>query len=680
MTARKCHIPHRARGIAGGVPLRIALRIGLVLLAASCLAQQPDLSQLSIEDLLNITITSAGKKEQKLNETAAAVYIITQEDIRHSGMTSIPELLRMAPGLSVAQIDANTWAITARGSSGRFANRLLVLIDGRSVYTPTYSGVYWDVQDLILEDIERIEVIRGPGATMWGANAVNGVINIITKRAQETQGALLTTGVSLSDQRFAGVRYGSNLGRDGYFRFYAKYLKRDDLVYSDGAGAADGWDVARGGFRSDYQLTTRDNLTFQGDIYGGTVGEHSLLFGINPFLTSVDEESAVAGANLVGRWTRVASPRSEFSLQGYIDTTRRNELLIGQRVTTFDLEFQHHRAVGQRHDLVWGLGYRRIDDKLRNSVWATFVPPAEGTNLFSGFVQDEISLVKQRLRLMVGSKFEHNDYTGFEVQPNLRMSFAATPRHHLWAAVARAIRTPSQAERDVETNFASGLFSGGIPFLATVFGSRSLLSEKLVAYEAGYRWQASSRLSVDVAGFYNRIDDGTSAGIGMPYFRTTPFPPHMVVPIPLGNANEQKAFGTEVALNMNVAKWWKISAADTWQQFEHSASSPTPSEVSAGQFSADTAHQQVSVRSTFFLPQNLDLDVASYYVGRLWDQQVPSYTRLDVRFGWTPSSQLELSVGGQNLLEGHHPEYAAVFGIRPTEVRRNAYMRATWHF
>jgi len=663
---------------------RQAVRAGvlcmIVLAAAVGLAQQTELSQMSIEELMNITVTSANKHEQKLNETAAAVYIITHEDIRHSGMTSIPEVLRLAPGISVAQVDANTWAITARGFNGRFANRLLVLIDGRSVYMPTYSGVYWDVQDLMLEDIERIEVIRGPGATMWGANAVNGVINIITKKAEDTQGALISTGLSLTDQRSAAMRYGGKLGRHGYFRAYGKYFDRDGLVYADGSGAPDGWDEARGGFRADYALSGRDSLSVHGDAYGGTAGQHTYLFGLNPLLTSVDEQVGMQGGNLVGRWTRASSGRSEFSLQAYVDSTRRNELLIGQRVTTFDLEFQHHRELGKRHDVVWGLSFRRNESKLRNSMWMEISPNQENTNLFSGFVQDEISLLKSRLRLTIGSKFEHNDYTGFEAQPNLRALFAITPRQHVWTAVSRATRTPSQSERGVQSDLWAGTIPNGQLMLIKLFGSRALRSEKLLAYEAGYRWQMASRVSFDVAGFYNVFDDATSAQLGMPLLQTSAVPPHLLVPVQVANNNTQRSFGTEVAVNLNVAHWWKISLADTWQQVNQGSGISGEATPSFRPFSLETPHQQMNVHSSFVLPRGLQLDVAGYYVGRLVELDVPSYTRVDVRLGWRPSRDVELSVGGQNLLQDHHAEYGPVLGFLPTEARRNAYMRATWHF
>ena len=652
----------------------------LIFFAPPMSAQRQDLSELSIEDLMNITVTTAGKKEQKLEDTAAAAYIITQEDIRRSGMTSVPELLRMVPGVSVAQIDANTWAITARGFTGRFANRLLVLLDGRSVYTPTYSGVYWDAQDLLLEDVDRIEVIRGPGATMWGANAVNGVINIITKTAKETQGVLLTSGISLADQRFAALRYGSGLGREGSFRVYGKYFKRDGLVYADGSGSPDGWDMARGGFRADYRLSTRDNLTVQGDAYNGALGQRSLLFAVNPVVTSVNEELAVGGGNLLGRWTRAASPRSEFSLQAYLDATQRNELLLGQRVTTADLQFQHHLLSGERHDIVWGAGFRHTSALIRNSPWLQFAPVGDVTNIISAFAQDEISFWKSRLRVTFGSKFEHNEYTGFEIQPNIRMFFRIKPHHHVWAAVSRAIRTPSEAERDVQSNIASGLLPNGQVLLAKMFGSRELESENLLAYEAGYRWQATSRLSFDLAGFYNVFDDATSAQLGQIEVEMSPSPPHLLLPVVINNANAQRSFGAEGSVNLNLASWWKLSAAEAWQQMRQINVVGVSGDSLGRQFSLETPHQMFNVRSTFLLPRNVEFDVGSYYVSRLLEQQVPSYVRLDMRLGWRPSPQLELSFGGHNLLQDQHTEYGPVLGLLPTAVRRNAYARATWRF
>ncbi len=645
-------------------------------------AQQgkPDLSEMSIEQLLQVRVTSVAKKEQSLVDTAAAVYVITSEEIRRSGMTSIPELLRLAPGINVAQIDANMWAITSRGFNSEFANKLLVLIDGRSVYNPLYSGVYWDAQDLLLEDIDRIEVIRGPGAALWGANAVNGVINIITKRAQDTQGILVSNGISTTEQRFVGVRYGGKAaGREAYWRLFAKYFKRDGLIYDTGIRSADGWDVWRGGFRSDIRLSERDSLAVEGDIYNGTVGQHVNLVGLTPLLYSTNEQAGTAGADLLARWQRIVSPRSDLSLIAYVDTTRRDELLLGQRVTTFDLEFQHHRLLGKRHELVWGLSYRRVSDETRGSNTGRFIPTGEGTNLFSGFVQDEIALLNRRLRLTLGTKLEHNDYTGVEVQPSARLWFAINPRHHVWAAVSRAVRTPSRSEREIRANLASQQLPNGGLMLVSLLGNPNMVSEDLLAYEAGYRWQAGSRLAVDLASFYNIYHDFASATAEAPVLETSPWPPHLLVPLTTGNLAHAVGYGAEAALNLQLARFWMLSTGYSW--LRTNVRTPVgPTSVFAQQFTGEAPQQSFSVRSSFTFSHNLEADVAAFYVGSLVQQQIPAYTRLDARLGWRPTRQLELSVGGQNLLQAQHPEYRYVYVVTPTEIRRNAYVKVTWRF
>lgn len=665
----------RGSGLLQVIPLALAL-----LFSSLTATAEQDLSQLSIEDLMNVRVTSVAKREQKLSESPAAVYVITQESILRSWVTSVPEALRMVPGLTVAQIDGNIWAISARGFNAQFANKLLVLIDGRSVYTPLYSGVYWEVQDLLLEDIERIEVIRGPGATMWGANAVNGVINIITAKARDTQGGLLTTGASTAEQRFAGIRFGSKLRGDAYLRVYAKYFKRDGLAYAGGQRSPDGWDATRGGFRSDWQMSQHDSLSWQGDMYQGTAGQHVTLFAQASLPYSADETVATAGGNLLGRWRRVRSERSDFSLQAYFDTARREEIALSQRVDTFDLEFQHHRLLGRRHETVSGAGCRRVTDRLRISPAIDFSSAAESTNLFSGFVQDEISFFDRRLRLTVGSKFEHNDYTGVEVQPNVRAWFAVTPRHHLWAAVSRAVRTPSQGERDVRLNLAADALPGGSLMLVSAFGNRHLVSEKLMAYEAGYRGQVSSRVSLDLATYYNHYTDISSMTQQPPRVENSPPPPHLLVPFGFGNHVRAEAFGTELAVNVNPARFWKISAAHTWLRLFLNYPSTAPATPVEQGFKGETPAQQFNLRSSVFLPHHLQFDTAGYYVGELEQQKVPAYTRMDLRLGWSPGERWQLAIGAQNLLEKQHPEFRSAFAISPTEVERSVYLKATWSF
>ena len=655
------------------------LCLALLWRPAASLAQEQDLSQLGIEELMNIKVTSVAKTEQRMVESQAAVFVITQEDIRKSGMTSIPELLRMVPGLSVAQIDGSMWAISARGFNGQFANKLLVLIDGRSVYMPIYSGVYWEVQDVLLEDIDRIEVIRGPGAALWGANAVNGVINIITKHAQETQGGLLSSGVSSAEQRFGSLRYGSRLGRRGFFRVYGKYFKRDGLAYPEGERSPDGWDVSRGGFRSDVQLRPTDSLTWQGDMYHGTAGQKADLVSVNPLLYSINDTVGTAGGNLLARWNHVSSTGSDFFLQSYFDIARRRELAISQSLDTFDLEFQHHRFLGERHELVWGLGYRQVRGRLRGSDWIRVVPEQESTNLFSGFIQDEIRMLRGRVQLTLGSKFEHNDYTGAEVQPSVRLGVTLTPRHHLWTAVSRSVRTPSWAERGVRAGLGASTLPDGTVVLVALLGNKKLVSEKLQAYEAGYRWQAGSRLSLDTATYYNSYHDLYALEMGIAFPESSPLPRHLLLPVDFGNRTPAQGYGLEVAANVKVTHFWKLTAAETWEElsFHYPVAAQNPVER---QFKGETPEQQLNLRSSFFLRHNLQFDAATFFVSRLAHQQVPAYTRFDLGLGWTVTEGLEFRVGAQNLLDNQHPEYKTVYTVVPTEIRRNVFARLTWRF
>ncbi|MCK5229802.1 MAG: TonB-dependent receptor, partial [Desulfobulbaceae bacterium] len=411
-----------------------------------------DMTELSLEELMNIEITSVSKKPEKLADAAAAVFVVTREDIRRSGVTSIPEALRMAPGINVARIDSNKWAVTSRGFNGRFANKLLVLIDGRSVYTPSFSGVHWEVIDIFLEDVDRIEVIRGPGATLWGANAVNGVINIITKHAADTQGGLIAMGAGTEERGFGGVRYGTDMGETTYGRFYAKGFKRDEFVHNTtGDDAGDDWDMLRGGFRLDSLLYDRDSVTVQGDIYQGNMNQTLHLPTVSgPFFNKIVEDKAeVEGWNLLTRWQHTLSPTSDFTLQVYYDRTNRDEFVYGEIRDTFDIDLQHQFAAYKRHEVIWGLGYRYTHDDFSDSEILRLDPDSRSDELFSAFVQDKITLMEDCLWLTIGSKFEHNDYTGYEIQPNARLFWAPHTDHKVWASVGRAVRTPSRMEDDI---------------------------------------------------------------------------------------------------------------------------------------------------------------------------------------------------------------------------------------
>ncbi len=412
----------------------------------------PDVTAMSVEDLMNIQVTSVSKRTQRLADAAAAVFVITQEDIARSGARNIPETLRMVPGLEVARIDENKWAIGSRGFNGRFADKLLVLIDGRSVYTPLFSGVYWDVQDVPLENVDRIEVIRGPGATLWGANAVDGVINIITKPAKETQSGLVK--VEGGDEQLTAdtVRYGNRIGDKGYYRAYVKYFDWASNEALNRQNAFDGWHEIRGGFRSDWTLSHKDSLTFQGDTYNSREGETITLPALTfPYSSTFGNVGNYSGGNLLGRWTHNSGNNSNFSLQAYFDRTNYSDnFLFDDHESVFDVDFQHDFHVGSRNEIVWGAGYRSIQDRNVSSPTVSVTPSHAQYNQFSTFVQDEVSFLDSRLRVTVGSKFEHNAFTGWEFEPNVRFLGNLSKKQSVWAAIFTGCQNSRSNGRGIE--------------------------------------------------------------------------------------------------------------------------------------------------------------------------------------------------------------------------------------
>jgi len=672
--------------------LRLSLRAIRAAVCALCLtalatagwAQKPDtdLTTASLEDLMDIQVTSVSKKEEQLFQTAAAIYVITQEDIRRSGLTSIPELLRMVPGLSVARIDGNKWAISARGFSSRFANKLLVLIDGRSVYTPLFSGVFWETQDLVLEDVERIEVIRGPGATLWGANAVNGVINIITKHTKDSQGGLLTVGTGTEEQGFGSLRFGGKLGEKAYYRLYAKYFNRGKSVDFSGHPAADRWDALRGGFRIDWQASAKDSLTLQGDIYNGDAGQTiALISAFPPFTRTVEDHINLAGGNVNVRWNRTNSARSDLALQLSYDRTKREEAYLGEGRNSFNFDFQNHLALGRRQDMVWGFGYRVTSDHLADRRSVSFNPDRRTDNLFSGFWQDEFLLAPKRLRLTLGSKVEHNNYTGFEVQPNVRLLWTPSDRQTIWTAVSRAVRTPSRIEDDIQSPYQVFPGADGIPNVVTVFGNRDFKSETLVAFELGYRVRPANQLSLDIATFYNSYRHLRTAIPGTPFFAATPFPPRVVIPLILNNKLLGESYGTGITANWNVMNNWKLSSGYTFLRVQLHAYPGSTLPIIAEDEEGTSPKYQIQIHSYLTLPHNLELDTALYRVGRLFTGSIPGYTRLDIRLGWRLTESLDLSIGMQNLLDRRHPEFGVTnLGETLTQSERGVYGKLTWRF
>jgi iron complex outermembrane recepter protein len=401
-------------------------------------SSQVSLKNLSVEQLMNVEVTSVSRRPEKLSETASAVQVITAEDIRRSGATSIPEALRLVSNLHVAQVDSSQWAISARGFNNTTANKMLVLIDGRTVYTPLYAGVFWDVQNLLLEDIDRIEVISGSGATLWGANAVNGVISITTKHARDSQGLLIETGGGTQPRGFMNVRYGGQLSSDGYYRVYGKIFDRGRTLFSNGRDANNNWHLGQGGFRIDWRKSPANGFTLQGDFYDGQIDHLAT------------QSTDVKGGNILARWSRRISSRSDLSLQFYYDRTHRSMApVFAEDLSTYDVDFQHRLHFGERNEFIWGLGYRQIDQDILNSPSLAFLPADVMRRRYNGFVQDEMVLVKDRLNLTVGTKVEHNSYTGVEFQPSGRIMWKIDRRQMAWGAVSRAVRTPSRIDRDL---------------------------------------------------------------------------------------------------------------------------------------------------------------------------------------------------------------------------------------
>ena len=647
----------------------------------------PDVTSMSLEDLMNMQVTSVSKRSQKVADAAAAVFVITQEDIRRSGATSIPDALRMVPGLEVAQIDQNKWAIGSRGFNGRFDNKLLVLIDGRSVYTPLFSGVYWNVQDVVLEDVDRIEVIRGPGATLWGANAVDGVINIITKSAKATQGGLVSAGAGSQEATAETVRYGSKVKDSTYYRVYGKYYDWYPSIDPAGATASDGWHALRGGFRVDSNLTTRDSVTVQGDLYHDNFGETLTVPSLTSptFWSTYPNNGRESGGDLLGRWNHSFS-RSSTSLQMYYDRTNiADPTVFGDHESVYDIDFQHDIHLGESQELVWGLGYRSIRDTNGSSFTVALLPDHSNLNQYSAFVQDEVNLLDNHMHITVGSKFEHNPFTGFEFEPNVRVLGTLTNKQSVWVAVSRAVRTPALTEEGLQLNVGivppgTAPFNSPLPLVEAIFGSPQFGSEDLLAYEVGYRVQATNSFSLDIAAFYNNYTNLRSAEPGAPILVGSPVPSYVVLPFVASNKMSGGTYGIEPFAEWKILPRWKLMGSYSFlrMNIHKNADSldPTP-DLPNG---ASPRHQYY-FRSSLDLPKHFEQDLMLRYVDKLPGLNIPSYYSLDLHVGWKPISQIQLSFGAQNLLNSQHLEFIPEFiNTLPTQVRRTFFGSIAWTF
>ena len=647
--------------------------------ATSSTNELEELAKLPFEELMQQPVTTVARKQEKLSEVPAAIEVITQEDIRRSGALTIPEALRWVPGLDVARIDSHRYAVSSRGFNDEFANKQLVLMDGRSIYTPLFGGVYWDQQHAMMEDIERIEVIRGPGGTLWGPNAMNGVINIIRKSAKDTQGGLVSGSLGIEDRWSAGARYGGQIQTNLFYRLYGNGFEKDNLA---GGDMGDGWRHYQGGYRLDWEATGDNLVTFQGDYYQGDAVEtvRVLTEPLPSTFAVVTRNNAVeySGGNLLSRWTHTYQNGSQSRLQLYYDHTERSdEVWTGGAIqNTFDLDFDHRFEWGERQEIVWGLGDRVYKDNKELILASSFEPQRRTLNFFTGFVQDEIRLVPDRLSLFAGTKVEHNNYTGWELQPSGRLVWSVAQRQTIWAAVTRAVRTPTRVDHDLRSIVAPvGLLN--FPLSGTeVFGNPNVESEVENAYELGYRIQPIERLAFDLAAFYNQYERlisfrtiGLNTGVNPP-----------LIQLLTQNEFEGETYGGEIAAQWQATSWWRLRPSYTLLQVELTPKAGSL-DTAPTQQEGGSPQQQFAFRSQMDLPRHFELDAGVRYVDQLQSMNIPSYIALEVRLGWRPTKNLELAVVGQNLAEARHAEFRTLNApAQVQEVERSVYGKVTWRF
>lgn len=633
---------------------------------------------MSLEQLMNEPVMSVSKRETRIGDSPAAVTVITQEDLRRLGITTLPEALRLVPGMDVARIAPDQWAISARGFNSEFANKLLVLIDGRTVYSPAGGGVIWSSQDVILEDVDRIEVIRGPGAALWGANAVNGVINVITKSSRDTQGVLLSGGVGTEDQPMLTARYGGQSGDDLSWRVFAQYFDREAFADWEKDDREGQWHTAHGGFRMDWKSSPRDDFTLQGDVYDADAAKAIDRINLTTLgVSTAETENENDGANILARWTRTLASGA-FTVQTYFDHVDQGEGYGVEHRETFDLELQHHLALGARQDVVWGAGYRHtgiVEGPSAEIIWS---PQRIGIDLVNLFLQDEITVFPDRLRATLGSKFEHNDLSGWFIDPKVQLLWTPSANLSVWGAISRSSRTPSMFELYGTFSLTAFVPAPGSPQeLVAILPNARLRSEQMLTYELGYRLQPSSRVSVDLTIYLSNYGQVIAQEPVGTVYSAIPGAPHLMLGFMEENADNEKTYGVESTVNWQVLPAWKLMASYSWLHMVAPWDTFIVRESPANQF---------QIRSYADLTPHLELNSALYYVEALDAQQgpalthIPAYVRADTGVIWKLDKSLSIGLWGQNLLQGRHLEFASQSASTLVPVPRSWLAKITWTF
>jgi iron complex outermembrane receptor protein len=633
-----------------------------------------ELKRMSVEELLNVEVTSVSRREEGIRNAAAAIAVLTREDLRRSGATSMPEALRMVPGLHVARRNSSSWAVSARGFSAVTSEKLLVQSDTRSIYTPLFSGVSWDVQNYLLTDIERVEVIRGPGAALWGSNAVNGVINIITRSARDTHGSHAELAVGSFERFDVGGRYGGETAGGKHFRVFGRYFDRA-ATQNTVVGTDDSWNMGHVGFRADWDEGATSSWTLQGDAYSGAIGQ------LEPAVLVLGRPGPegrlgvdVSGGNVLGRWRHQTTGGSDVQLRAYYDVTQRDDPSFEDTLQTFDIDLQQRLNPVHGHEIVWGGAFRLTSNRNRSGGIFALSPEDSEDQLWSGFIQDQMAL-SDALTLTVGTKVEHNDFSGVEWQPSVRLSWIASRTHSLWAAVSRAVRVPTRLERDVAIDASD---PAGNP-VVRLLGNPDFGSERLNAFEAGYRWQPREDLAFDLAAYYNDYDRLASLELGTPFIDATTG--QTVIPVLNENLTAGRARGVELLAEWTPVDAWRLSASYSHVDLELASAGL---DANRGVWlDGSTPRSQFGLRSLLTLGRRFDFDAQFRHHTRI--RRIPlevsgagiaGYSELDLRLGWLATPQWTFSLVGQNLLHAEHPEFGRI--ETRGELERAAYLKAEW--